>query len=270
MKIKHYIVTYNNKYILNNCLESLLPVLEKYSKEEYQLYIINNHSNFSIEEKFHKYVEVLHNSVRPDFSTGHLSRNWNQAIINGFTDLENPNCNIVITNQNDCEFDGDFIPNLIEFHKQYSFIQFGAGDNFISYTADSIKKVGLWDERFCNIGHQEADYFLRQMIYNNEGASINDHKHIRVHNPITNNIIKHTTSGYDRNDVFHLESKKFHTISERVYIEKWGATPEHHAVNMWCYDCLKELTPKVKSFMYYPYFESKLPKETLEKNNYLI
>jgi hypothetical protein len=217
--------------------------------------------------KFEPYVKVLHNILRPDFSTGHLARNWNEAIINGFKDLNNPDCDILITNQNDCEFDGDFIPNLIEWHKKYSFIQFGAGDHFISYTSDAVKNVGLWDERFCNIGYQEADYFLRQLLYNTKGCSINDYKHQRVHNTEFNNIIKHTESGYERNDEFHLESKKFHNISERVYTSKWGETPYNHATNGWNYEKLKNLKPIINSFLYYPYFEKDIL--FLEKQNYI-
>jgi hypothetical protein len=104
MKIKHYIVTYNNNEVLNISLESIFNTLCKYDRDEYKVYIINNHSNFLIDPKFEAYVEVLHNMVRPDFSTGHLSRNWNQSIINGFADLSNPDCDIVITSQNDCIF----------------------------------------------------------------------------------------------------------------------------------------------------------------------
>lgn len=267
MKIKHYIVTYNNNVVLDKCLNSLLPTFEKYSKLEYQCYIINNHTNFYIDEKYEEYITILHNILRPDFSTGHLARNWNQSIINGFIDLNNPDCDILITNQNDCEFDGDFIPNLIEWHKKYSFIQFGAGDNFISYTIDSIKKVGLWDERFCNIGYQEADYFLRNILYNTSGCSINDYRHSRVHNKETNNIIKHTESGYDRGDAIHMKSRDFHHISYNVYTKKWGDTEESHRGN-WNYDRFKELKPKIESFIYYPYFEKDV--QTLKEQNFIF
>jgi hypothetical protein len=268
MKIKQFIVTYNNNEILNNCLESLSTVFDKYTKDEYEVFIINNHTNFQIDKKFEEYVTIIHNHTRPDFSTGHLSRNWNQAIINGFVDLNNPDCDILITNQNDCEFDGDFIPNLIEFHKSYNFIQFGTGDNFVSYTVDSIKNVGLWDERFCNIGYQEADYFLRQLLYNTNGCSINDGNHFREHNPVINNIIKHTTCGYDRGDEFHFESMKYHNISENVYKLKWGDRPFNHGVNGWNFETLKQLSPKIHSFIYYPYFEKDV--KSLDKQNYII
>ena len=272
MKIKQYIVTYNNEEVLNKCLESIFPLFEKYNKEEYQVYIINNHSNFHMDSKFEPYVKVLHNELRPDFSTGHLCRNWNQAIINGFKDLNNPDCDILITNQNDCEFDGDFIPNLIEWHKKYSFIQFGAGDHFISYTPNAIKNVGLWDERFCNIGYQEADYFLRQVLYNVDGCSINDYRHGRVNNGEINNIIKHTKSGYDRGDVFHIESKKYHQISRNVFIQKWGFSPSdiNNASIEWNFEELIELEPKILSFIYYPYFECDINGDTLRKQKYVL
>lgn len=268
MKIKHYIVTYNNNEILDKSLDSMSSVMEKYDKDVYQIFIINNHSDIFVDPKFSNRVQILNNALRPDFSTGHLSRNWNQAIINGFTDLNNPDCDIIITSQNDCEFDGDFIPNLIEWHKKYSFIQFGAGDHYISYTVDAIIKVGLWDERFCNIGHQEADYFLRQLLYNTDGCSINDHKHLRVHNGEINNIIKHTTSGHDRGDLSHMESKQYHTISEGVYVKKWGDIPYNHAVNGWSYEKLNKLKPLTPSFVYYPYFEKNIL--TLREQNYVI
>jgi len=267
MRIKHYIVTYNNEEILNGCLESLSTVFEKYTKDEYQVYIINNHSNFKIDSKFEKYVEVIHNELRPDFSTGHLSRNWNQAILHGFKDLKNPDCDILITSQNDCYFEGDFIRNVIKWHETYSFLQQGAGDNFISYTPESIKKVGLWDERFSNIGYQEADYFLRQLLYNKDGCSINDDVHLRLHNREKNNVIKLTDSGFVRGDEFHLLSTKYHKISESVYRNKWGDTAYNHAVNGWSYEKLKHLTPK-ESYTYYPYFEMNV--KTLDIQNYIM
>jgi len=258
MKIKHYIVTYNNNEVLNISLESIFNTLCKYDRDEYKVYIINNHSNFLIDPKFEAYVEVLHNMVRPDFSTGHLSRNWNQSIINGFADLSNPDCDIVITSQNDCIFIDNFIENLIDLHKIYDFIQFGAGDNFISYTANAIIEVGLWDERFCNIGYQEADYFLRSVLYNTNKTSINDISHKRTHNEINNTIIHQSNTGYVRQEPSHMTSLKYHTISENVYIEKWGDSPGNHIKNGWSFDNLKHLNPQIKSYMYYPYFEKNI------------
>ena len=64
--------------------------------------------------------------------------------------------------------------NCLELHKKYSFIQFGRGCGFMSFKPEAIKKIGLWDERFCNIGFHEADYFLRAFLFNNESTTLND------------------------------------------------------------------------------------------------
>lgn len=269
MKIKHYIVTYNNQKVLNDCLESLLPTFEKYSKEEYQLYIINNHSNFNIEEKYNEYVTILNNTLRPDFSTGHLSRNWNQAIINGIKDLNNPDCDYLILSQNDTLFQPNFVDTLINFHKRYDFIQVGVGDELMSFKPNAIKKIGLFDERFCNIGFQEADYFLRALILLNESVSINDYFHKRVWNGInTNLIIQKTITGFLRGDGAHLNSFKYHRITKQLFIKKWGFDPEGYSD--WNYETLKNLTPNFESFILYPYFESLIDENTLKKLNYII
>ena len=161
MKIKQYIVTYNNSLQINNCLDSIFSKLSKEELSILEIYIINNHSNLEINKEYLDNITILNNNLRPDFSTGHLARNWNQAIINGFQNLNNPDCDIVITNQDDTIFKENYINQIIELHKNFDLIQFGWGDNFISYTPNAIKRIGLWDERFCNIGYQEADYLLR-------------------------------------------------------------------------------------------------------------
>ncbi len=74
-------------------------------------------------------------------------------------------------------------------------------------------------------------HILRQLLYNTDGCSINDYRHDRVHNGRINNIIRHTESGHDRGDESHLESKKYHSISENVYNIKWGDSAYNHAIN---------------------------------------
>ena len=124
MKIKQYIVTYNNNKILHNCLQSIFNNLNDYELDILDVYVINNHSNFALEEKFKDKVNVIHNYGRPDFSTGHLSRSWNQCIIHGFVDLNNPSVDIVATCQNDTIFQKNYVTNLIELHKIYDFVNF--------------------------------------------------------------------------------------------------------------------------------------------------
>lgn len=275
MKIKQYIVTYKNAFQLNKCLGTIFNGLTQEELSKLELFVINNHSEFRIDESFKDKVTVLHNMTRPDFSTGHLSRDWNAAIINGFKDLNNPDCDIVITNQDDTEFKPNYINELIELHKTYDFIQLGVGDQVISYTPDAIKKIGLWDERCCNIGFQEMEYFIRVILYHPEKSTINDWRHNRIHNPFTGNenpIIYNTLPGGDRKEPYHMESLKYHNVAVSILSAKWK---DHHTLIYGEHNKRKELIerlresgPHIPSHIFYPYFEKSIPTETLAKQNY--
>lgn len=262
MKIKIYIVTYKNDSALSECLETLsksqIP-----SDVILETNIINNHSHFSINEKF-KNVNVLYNTLRPDFSTGHLARNWNQAIINGFKDLNNPDCDILVTCQVDTVFTPDWIFKLIEFHKTKCLITACPGDGFVSYTADAIKRIGLWDERFCAIEYQEADFFTRALIFNKEWSSINDFHHKRVINPILST--EHDYSWVHRKNTdydTHTISTKWSGSLLGIFRSKYDRDP----LTAWT-DSYISNPPKLvtKLNMLYPYFE----KDIIDlKNKYI-
>lgn len=254
MRIKLFIVTYNNNDILKGSLNSLF---ENVGDTELEIFIINNHSNLDI-EGYEDKITVLNNQCRPDFSIGHLSRNWNQAIINGFQDLDNPDCDILILAQNDVIYKKNFLTNLIEYHKKYSFIQFGRGDELCSYLPIAVKNVGLWDERFCNICHQEADYFLRQLIYNTNGCSINDFEHARIFNLIENTIIDTSIPcGAHRQENSTVKSAKYWRLPDAVFKSKWNEISVS-----WNNDVRRILetvkTPNIQTFYLYPYFELKI------------
>lgn len=274
IRVSVFIVTYRNPTDLNRNIASILA-----SGADVRINVINNHSQFFLEPRYEKAVTVLHNSLRPDFSTGHLSRNWNQALLHGFKNLQQPASDIVVTVQDDVIFKEDWFPRLVDVHRQYSFITQGIGDAFCSYTPDAVRKVGLWDERFCNIGWSEGDYFLRSLIYNREGCSINDPGHGRLHNPLEGNTLTPRDSfvaaerarsllittpqfNCDRKDA-HLSSMKFHGLGETIFMHKWGLpdgpwTAEHYAVRK----------PLVPSYVMYPYFEKDV--EGLRDKNYVV
>lgn len=281
MKIKVYIVTYKNEnYLKSNILSLLNSDLVEY---DYEINVINNFTNQFNLEQFCKEnnVGVLHNSLRPDFSTGHLSRNWNQAIINGFKSITNPECDILVLCQNDNIFKKHWCKYIIEKHKTYDFISIGGGDQYHSYTSEHIKKVGLWDERFCNIGYQEADYFIRSYLYNKDKSSINDFNHKRIHNKLCDDLVE-TPSGilatnkiidlYDglkggmRGDESHIKSLQYHYISKKILEQKWGLEFE----GSWTEEKLSLLPKKSKilNFIYYPYFEKDI--EDLAQKGFLI
>jgi len=274
IRVSIYIVTYKNPFDLNRNISSILA-----SGADVRINVINNHSQFFLEPRFETAVTVLHNSLRPDFSTGHLSRNWNQALLHGFKDLKNPASDIVVTVQDDVLFKENWLPQLIDIHRRYSFITQGIGDAFCSYLPDAVIKAGLWDERFCNIGWAEGDYFLRSLIYNRQGCSINDPAHRRVHNPLDGNFFnpQHFFDAADRSDALliktpqincdrkeaHLSSMRFHGLGETIFRHKWGLADnpwgaEHYALQ-------KSLVP---NYVMYPYFEKDV--EGLLDKNYIV
>ncbi|NQU95138.1 MAG: glycosyltransferase family 2 protein [Candidatus Omnitrophica bacterium] len=260
MKIKIFITTYKNRKKLFENINSLLRSdLIKYN---YQINIINNcgtigKGNMQNElNTSNRNIEIYNNVLRPDFSTGHLSRNWNQAIINGFKDIKKADCDLLICTQDDVLFKTDWVKNIISLHKKYSFISFGAGDAFHSYKPSAIDRVGLWDERFCGIGYQEADYFLRQFLHNKEYSSINDGHHGRLHNPEVNIPIREDQlPGATRKDKSHMESMQFHWISKELFLKKWNLNPES-----WDKKAIEQMPkkPLIKDYIIYPYFELKL------------
>jgi len=263
MKIKVYFVTYDNDFELNKTLKTFEDSGIK--DHDYQITVVNN---FTVAKPLiwtSLAVKVVDNNTRPTFSTGHLARNWNECLLDGFVDINDPDADIVILCQNDVEFNKNIIDSLIEYHKTYSFIQCGNGDSFHSYTIDAIKYVGLWDERFCNIGWQDCDYFLRQKIYN-QNSSINDHAHGRVNNPIDYNFVNvDKLSGFYRKDINHLKSMKYHEVSMTTFIKKWG-----HGIpgmNWGELDMSPEFVLQSPQWIMYPYFECKIP--NLKDKNYI-
>lgn len=262
MKIKQYIVTYNNAVWVNKGLESIFANLSEYELSILQIFVINNHSNLQIEEKYLDKITVLNNVLRPDFSTGQLPRNWNQAIINGFVDLNNPDCDILITNQDDTIFKANYVNRLIELHKQYDLITFGHGDNVVSYTPNAVKRIGLWDERFP-MGFQEADYFTRAYLYLKDRSMINDPNHQRNHNRIPDEdwIIDYTVpSGHNRNEPYHMAGG-IGRHTRYMYIVKWGINPDNG------YKEIDRAQQRLPNFIYYPYFEKDV--QTLYEQQYI-
>lgn len=251
MKIKIYFVTYNNNKILNEwALKTLFD--SDFPLENNEIYIINNHSNIYVEEKYRNKIKILNNDLRPDFSTGHLARNWNQAIINGFQNLNNPDCDLVIACQNDIKFDKNWYSKLLItiLSYGYKYITYGIGDQFQVFTVDAIKHIGLYDERFCNIACQEGDYFLRALLDFYEYSSINDYAHGRTLNIVTTQFIEHTESGLTRHEPSHFESLAYHHVSLKFWNMKWDI-----GLNDWNIEKIYNSRPKILNYMIYPYFE---------------
>lgn len=271
MRIKIYILTYDNAEALSDNLSSLYSNMgEKPSDVEIEVNIINNHSRFAIDEKYN--VNVLHNALRPDWSTGHSSRNWNQAFLLGIQNLNHPACDILVNIQDDMIWSPDWLKGLLKIHETYDFYTCSWGDAFCSYKPEAVRKIGMWDERFCNLGYQEADYFLRALIYNKDKSSINDTGVGRVLNPvdmngepyipdqaatepswISNSRFVANRRNLDTRMLRTLNSLEYHGVSLRMFHEKWpNIAPE-----FWTKELIDNpfQKPACPTYMFYPYFE---------------
>lgn len=172
-KIKLFINTYNRPDALNKTLERLF-LTDFVKVKNTEVVIINNHNNFYLKEKFIKKVKTLHNQTRPDWSLGNLSESWNQCLLFGFKNLAKPDSEIVAHIQDDCSLATNWCQNLFTMHKKYDFVFGSLGDNFVSYTAEAIRNIGIWDENFCGLQYKEADYCIRALIHLKERSIIND------------------------------------------------------------------------------------------------
>lgn len=289
-RISIFFITYKNNFELNQTINSMdHKQIQKYNPE---ITVINNSPNFPVvfDRNYDFKIKILNNNTRADFSTGHLSRNWNQCLINGFENIENPKNDIVLCCQNDVRFKSNFIDLLLENHMKFNFITCGEGDATHSYTIDAVKKVGLWDERFCNIGYHELDYWIRNFIYNKENCSINDLAQLNspIYDKIMNGInpennilnVSAAVTGFKRNCPYHQLSCQYHKISENVLYEKWRLSSDDknciiqnklinldNEYNKFLYlhyhkKIPDNYQPSTKQYMFYPYFEKDIPERS--------
>ncbi len=249
MNIKFYIVTYNREHDLNKTLESLFAT--DISSHNVEICIVNNHSNFRMNPIYNDKVKVLHNVMRPDFSTGHLSRNYNEIFIHGFKNLAAPACDILMHSHDDNTFHPEFFSKMLEHHKTYEMITFSQGCGLMSYLPEAVRKNGMWDERFCTIGYHEGDYFLRALRYNRDKTSINDWAAAhRQWNPIPEELC-FKLAGTSLNEA-HAASHKYYSLCRRFWIMKWGNWRDQ----AWSTSQLENVKkPELPQYMMYPYFE---------------
>ena len=295
-KIKIYIVTYKRSDILNDTLTKLFQS-DFAEIENTEVNIINNHSEFYLNDEFKEKVNVLHNVLRPDWSNGNLAENWNQALINGFKSLSNPDCEYLVTMQNDTSVHPNWCKNLLEMHKKFNFIVGKFGDNLVSYTPEAVKKIGIWDENFFGVQYKEADYWIRALIFNKEKSCINDTLHgitlnnenaLELDTSIDRNFIEET--GFEGNktlkrkaddkehqEIWTTRGGFYKAYAWKYFNEKWSNTwkqqPEKIGwIKKWSKE-FKDNPPdmkksKVKNVIKYLYFEKDI--YDLKSKNYLL
>lgn len=128
-------------------------------------------------------ISVMRQSHRHPLSGGHLSRDWNTALLFAFGSLAAPECDFAVLMQHDCLLRPFFFSRAAALHLSAEpplhFIAYGRGDELHSYTPGAVQAVGMWDERFSALGFAEADYFLRAARDLGPRASISDTMHGR-------------------------------------------------------------------------------------------
>ena len=259
-KIKIFILTYRDPDSLNSNLASLFD--SDWEPNNTEINIINNHSEeFKLDERYKNKITVHHQTLRANWSCGTPARDWNQAIVLGFKNLTEPDCDQLILCQDDCVWDKDWRARLDIIHQTYNFYQCSWGDCFMSFLPEAIKNIGLFDERMCTLGYYEGDFLLRAYLYNREKSSINDHHHKRVWQP-TGTVANRPTS--------NVNPPKMMEYSQQVFFEKWTG---YHKLNLtWNWDeTLFKHTPlhsAIPCFVMYPYFECDV--KDLKEKNYIM
>jgi len=275
--MKVFIVTYRRGDILNKTLDILFNKTDFVSIPDTEVTIINNHSEFYLNEEFVDKVTVMHNNTRPDWDTGNLARNWNEALLHGFKNLKNPDAKIVVTMQNDIILDSHWATNLLTMHQKYTFITGQLGDNIVSYRPEAVEKIGMWDERFLTPANKEADYYIRALIYNKDKSLINDRVHGRLLN--AHDALLLDTSEYQGGEAdwrkikTNDDSKEGWYHTSQIFYWKWKDTwkrqPSYYGwLTQWPQDFIDNppVPPKVPNFVQYSYFEKDIE---LEGKNYV-
>ena len=299
--MKIYIVTYRRSGILNDSLDKLFS--SDFSKLEGKLptevNIINNHTEFSLRPEFEKRVNVLHNVLRPDWSNGNVSENYNQAFINGVIDLQKPATELLVTMQNDAAVHPNWCEHLFDmlYGQKFNFVVGHFGDNVVCHTPESIKKIGMWDENLP-AQYKEPDYWIRALAYNKEKSCINDTLHgleSNNENALDIDIVEDRVfieeDGFKGDktlkrrpdDEEHYEIWKtsrggiYKELAWNYFYQKWSGTWKSEPtkqgwVKQWSKDFVESppdpMKSKFKNFVKYVYFEKDI--ENLRGKNYLL
>jgi len=301
-KIKVYVITYKRVDVLNDTLSKLFQ--SDFGKlENTEVNVINNHSEFALRDEFKNKVNVLHNTLRPDWSNGNVSENYNQAFINGVVNLKNPDTEILVTLQNDAVVHPSWCEHLDVLFNQkgYNFVTGLCGDTVVAYKPEAIRKIGMWDENLP-AQYKETDYFLRALIHNKNKSCINDIVHgirlnceldypiesfedrnfVTITDPKTGGeVIKRRPDDEEQQKIWHASRGGIYKASAWNYFYyKWKGTWDHgdpiHTSEKqgWIKNWSNEIVEnppdikksKFKNFIRYIYFEKDL---NLEKLNYM-
>jgi hypothetical protein len=225
----------------------------------FEIIVLNNFGTFSFPadplfEANSNNLTVINNYARIESSFGHLARDWNTAALYGFQDLANPISDIVVGLQGDASLVPEWATKIYAEHMGDGtlFLQSGHGDAFHSWTAEGVRRIGLWDERFTDIGYQEADMFLRAVVLEPERVRISDEPHDRRHRPPYYSVVADSGSK-DRGG-----NKQQHRHSSGFWKKKWGDRTTIWGRATDNASWMVGVAPLVSTIYLYPFFEWKL------------
>jgi len=273
MKVKLYFVTFKNDLELQATFDTLLD--SGICDYDFEIAIINNAEQHPVEIVIHPKIaertRFVTNGLRIErtrtgaHTPGHLARDWNFGLVDGFKSISDPDADLVVLCQNDLAFIPNGFHKIVEGHDRYNFITCGPGDTLHSYTIDAIKILGLWDERFCSRVYQEGDYFTRALAFNADKTSLNDRDHHRIYNPIGHDDqildlnVRPRNRRFDRSDLEKNEDV-FKKINRDLYNAKWNKVKSAFWEKHWGsknIERIKQLKipQQFKQPVFYPYFE---------------
>ena len=131
------------------------------------------------------------------------------------------------------------------------------------------------------MGNWSDQFFANTLIiYNKNGSSINDLLHSRINNRLDYDVanVEEKYSGFVRNDIHHMKSLKYHSISMNTFIKKWGLgvpgidwqgpmDEYKDGIYSSAYDITPDIVLECPQWIMYPFFESKIP--NLKNKNYI-
>jgi hypothetical protein len=180
--------------------------------------------------------------------------------MHGFRDLNNPDCDILMHSHDDNTFDSLLFSKMIKLHEKYNLVTFSQGCGFMSYLPLAVKRIGMWDERFCTLGYHEGDYFLRALRYDRDKVSINDPGGERNWQNEMPLVFKPFETHMNPN---HVASWRYYSVCRRLWELKWGNWKDVS----WSIEQMSDVKkPEIPCYMLYPYFEKDI--ENLDEKYY--
>lgn len=227
-----YIVTYRRDDVLNQNLSSLWAGCVDPSN--IQVTVISNHPVVRIDaENERPNLRVIINATRHANSWGFLARDWNFAIIDAFGKWDNPKgVDWCVLAQNDVEWLQGWDQWLAS-QKDYDLVSQPVGDAVVALNIEAVRRVGLFDERFCTLHFHDIDYLNRATIHLGPRASINDthfESSAAAFNPVGNVLIATSATGFVDDDPT-LHTRKSWQEMRNLLFWKWGFRSLEEAID---------------------------------------